>query len=657
MDLSILNLSKAKITQFKRKKIETIEDLLRFLPKKYNDFRSVIPISQVKNGELASVIGKVLSINEGKNVIRVKIEDDKGYFMYIVWFHCDYIKKIIKIDNTYCFCGLININEEFFTKQMINPQYFSENLSEYLKIIPMYPKIKGMSENYLQNTINNALNINKQNDDYLEKNIIEDFDLLELNKAFEGIHQPRNIGIIEKAKNRLLFDRLFKFAYKLKEYHKENIKHCIPCLKNANTINPFIKSLDYSLTKDQLNITREIYKKMKRGERTASLIQGDVGCGKTIIAFILMLIASENNYQSALMCPTNVLAKQHYDQLKSIGNQMGYEVAFLSSELKAKEKKELLLRLRLGEIQMVVGTHAIISEGVEFSNLILSIIDEEHRFGVVQRDSLSRNIHNITMSATPIPRSLAMTIYGDNIDIYNITEMPKGRLPVKTQLLNNDSMGYNFMLQEVRNGRQCYVVCPLIEDSESYKMEGVLSVEQVFRNMSDFYRDKDVKLAIINGSMKQQDIDKEIEFFNKGETDIIISTTIIEVGINIPNATVMMIQNAERFGLAQLHQLRGRVGRGNFQSYCILISQNLDNPKLLAMIRTTDGFKIAEKDLKLRGAGDFLGTNQSGNFEDVMLMLAYPKLFKQIKNEIDEIFKNKSRIEFYEKKMKGEYFE
>lgn len=651
MDISLLGLPKAKTTQFRNKGINTINELLRLIPKSYYDFRAETPIALINDKDIVSVIGKVMEIKQG-NTIRVKIHDGRNH-MYIVWFGANYITKQLQIDKVYNFCGLVNIDEEYGTKQMVNPFYFSDDLDKFKRLMPQYPKIKGMSESYLINSIDTSLRLLDSDyfTDYAEQSLLDKFGIISQRDAYLGIHKPVNIGQIENAKDRLLFDALFSFAFRLKAMHHRDNDKSLFVMPKANTVNPFLKTLGFELTSDQLNTVRSIYKDMKTGKRVSALVQGDVGSGKTIVAFLLMLIASENKYQSALMAPTNVLAKQHYEELKTFGERMGYKVAFLSGETKAKEKREILKELKSGDIDMLVGTHAIISSGVEFNNLALSIVDEEHRFGVAQRklinEKTNSGVHSITMSATPIPRSLAMTIYGDNTEVYNIVQMPKGRKPIITKLTKNDTLAYEFMIEEIKNGRQCYIVCPLIEESESEVMQGVLSVDEVYKRVSNFHRGKGFNISVINGNMKQEEIAREIALFLEGKTHIIISTTIIEVGVNVPNSTVMIIQNAERFGLAQLHQLRGRVGRGSHQSYCVLVSKESENPKLNAMVRTTNGFEIAEEDLKLRGAGDFLGTKQSGNHEDVMLMLAYPVLFGKIKKEIDEIYEDKKRLEHY----------
>jgi len=657
VDISALGINKGKIKQFNSKGIYSVEDLINFLPRKYYDFRKITKIRDVKDGEFVSIVGEVVEIKTGDSYIRAKVRDDSNGNLFVTWFNQKHILNLINVGEVFNFCGKVEIDETYHSRQMLNPMYFSKDLEKYRRIVPVYSKIQGMSDEYLLRSINTALALVDKSE-YLDPEILDKFCLYSRKDTIKAIHQPDDLVDIKMARRRILFDDLFYFAVQLQLKGISDVNRNTSIkMPNASTIKSFIDSLPFELTHDQLNTTRMIFRDMRDGKQVRALVQGDVGSGKTMIAFMLMLIAAENNYQSALMAPTNVLAKQHYDELKEIGEKMGYRVGFLSGNSRAKEKREILEGLKSGEIQMVVGTHAIISDKVEFNNLGLTIVDEEHRFGVIQREMINQKtnegVHSVTMSATPIPRSLALTIYGEGTDVYNITQMPAGRKKVITKLTENDSIAYEFMKSEIEKGRQCYVVCPLIEESDSETMEGVLSVGEVYKQITDYYRGTGIKVSVISGDMKQSDIEKEIELFSEGKTDVLISTTIIEVGVNVPNSTVMVIQNAERFGLAQLHQLRGRVGRGSYQSYCILVSQMKNNEKLEVMVNTTNGFEIAEADLKLRGAGDFIGTRQSGENKYVMLMLGNPKLFNDIRKEVKDIFNDNKRYEFYREYVEG----
>ena len=360
----------------------------------------------------------------------------------------------------------------------------------------------------------------------------------------------------------------------------------------------------------------------------------------------------ENGYQAAIMCPTAVLAEQHFKSLSEQLSPFNIKVSLLTSNLTAKEKKVVLADIQDGKAQVIVGTHAVISKDVKFKELALTIVDEEHRFGVEQRDALAEKaktgVHNVSMTATPIPRTIASAVYGENTQIISVHTMPSGRKPVKTIVYGNEEKVYASMYNQIRAGHQCYVVCPLIEESDSETLAGVESVEETYSKMTAWFsKYPEVSIKMINGNMKPADVKDAISAFSAGKCQIIISTTIIEVGVNVPNATVIVVKNAERFGLAQLHQLRGRVGRGDAQSYCVLLSKQKTNPRLLAMEETTDGFEIARKDLELRGTGDIVGTKQSGIDKDVTLMLEYPDLYKKIVKEVDTIFEGKRRLEKY----------
>lgn len=650
LDITTLGINKGKANQFRKKGIETVEDLVNYLPRKYHDFSTVTPISAARDGDVVSVIGRVIEMKNTNKFIKVKIVDSSKWYMHVIWFNQPYIAKQIEEGDVVNFCGKVNIDENYGTKNMVNPMFFSKDLEKYKKIVPIYSKISGMSDDFLLKSIDTALALTNK-EDHLEPSIIDKYQLYSKKNAIKGIHQPDNDEDIRMARKRILFDDLFFFGTMLKLQERDYVEASSMDIRKADTINPFIKTLPFKLTDDQLNTVRRIFIDMRAGKKVNALVQGDVGSGKTITAFLLMFIMAENNYQSALMAPTNVLAKQHYDELKEFGEKMGYEVALLTGTTKKRDRKKILEGLNDGSIKMIVGTHAVISSEVEFDNLGLTIVDEEHRFGVAQREKInkktSEGVHSVTMSATPIPRSLALTVHGSNVKVYNITQMPQGRKPVRTLLTNNEKEAYDMMKDEIRDGRQAYVVCPLIEESDSDVMAGVKSVDEVYQGMLKYFYGTGIRISVINGKMKKADIEDELERFARHESDILISTTIIEVGVNVPNATVMAISNAERFGLAQLHQLRGRVGRGTHQSYCMLISEKSSNEKLMAMVRTTNGFEIAEADLQLRGAGDFIGTKQSGDNKYVMLMLAYPKLFAEIRHDIDEIFKDETRKRKY----------
>ena len=413
----------------------------------------------------------------------------------------------------------------------------------------------------------------------------------------------------------------------------------------ANT-NKFLNSLPYKLTADQQETLSAMVDKAKKGQRINSLVQGDVGCGKTIVAFTMMFSMADNGYQSVLMAPTGVLAEQHYKELKEYAEKHSYKAVYLGSNMKASERKKALKGIEDGTYNFVVGTHSVINKDVKFKALGMAVIDEEHRFGVDQRNGAIKegNCHVITMSATPIPRSLALTIYGKATDVYTIKTMPNGRKPVKTKIFNKEQGIFKFMQNQIAEGRQCYIVCPLKEENE--KLENVESVEEVYQKVNNYFKDSGIRTEMLVGGMSKEDTDSILSEFTKNNVQMLIATTIVEVGVNVPNASVILIRNAERFGLATLHQLRGRVGRGSYQSYCILQSDDEANPRLNAMVQTTDGFEIAQIDLNLRGSGDFIGTKQSGENREVMLMLQYPEFYKKIEKYVEQEQSRKATLNF-----------
>lgn len=642
MELELLGIPKQKINQLKRADIHSIEDLVMYFPRKYYDFRNLVPIRDIRDGEMCAIVGKLGEIKESKTLVYAKVTDSSGY-CYAYWFNQKYLSKILKEGEEYILCGPAQIDTDFYNVRKIFPIMFDRDINKLRKIVPVYRKIKGMSDAYLQNLIADALKL-VSSEDYLEENIVQRFNLISEYEAFQCIHQPQSPADIEKAKERFVFDDLFIFNFQLKNLHKDQDRTTRYPVQSCKSWTPLYHSLPFDLTDDQKKCLKFMYYTAKQGKRINALIQGDVGSGKTIVAVFMMALAAENGYQSCIMAPTEVLARQHYEELAERLKGLPFAIGYLSGNITAKQKRETLEKIKSGEIQLVVGTHAVIQDSVEFQNLGLMIVDEQHRFGVVQRETLLErynNPHSIVMSATPIPRTLSMALYGDSIQVLTIKTKPKGRKPVITKKMTSDADVNEFMYQEIQKGRQCYVICPLIEDSESERMTDVESVNTVHKKLVKYFQKyPEVRISLISGKMKQKDIEEEIRKFANKEIDILVSTTIVEVGVNIPNASVMTVKNAERFGLAQLHQLRGRVGRSSHQSYCILQTPKEDDVKVDIMCQTNDGFEIAKKDLELRGPGDFLGVRQSGQNKYVMLMLAYPQLYEEISKLNDEIYRD-----------------
>lgn len=657
MNLSLLEIPENKIGQLKRKGFETIEDLAAFYPRKYNDFRTIVKIDQLWEyvGKVVSIIGKIVSINDGFKALKATVRDGSYKAIDIVWFNQRYIGKRLFTHRQYVFCGKVQYNPQYDTFTIIAPMFFSDDPTQFHKIAPVYPKIKGMSAEYLESCIEKAVGLMIADDDphdYMEPVVRERLEVPEYKKFLTMVHSPQTDEDLELSMRRIVCDELFPFVMKLGEKKYEFVAKTQYKASKQSVMESFIKSLPFPLTKDQDTAIHTLTTKMMAGERIEALVQGDVGCGKTVIAIALAVAAVENGYQAAIMCPTAVLAEQHYKSMSEQLAPFGITVELLTSGLTAKAKRKVLSAIKDGTAQIIVGTHAVIAKDVIFNKLALTVVDEEHRFGVEQRDALAEKakagVNNISMTATPIPRTIASAVYGENTEIINVHTMPSGRKPVKTIVYGNEEKVYASMYNQIRAGHQCYVVCPLIEESDSETLAGVESVEETYNKMFKWFEKYPaVSIKMINGNMKPTDVKEAISAFSNGDCHIIISTTIIEVGVNVPNATVIVVKNAERFGLAQLHQLRGRVGRGDAQSYCVLLSNQKTNPRLLAMAETTDGFEIARKDLELRGTGDIVGTKQSGIDKDVNLMLEYPELYKKIVNEVDIIFEGKRRLEKY----------
>ena len=657
MELSLLDIPENKIGQLKKKGFESIEDLAAFYPRRYNDFRTIVKIDQLWShvGEVVSVIGEIVSINDGFKTLKATVRDGSYKSVDVVWFNQRYIGKRLFQHRQYVFCGKLMYNQQYDSFSIVAPMFFSDDPTQFHRIAPVYPKIKGMSAEYLENCVRKAVSLIIADDDfkdYMEPEVRDRLGVPEYKKFLTMVHDPHTDNDLVLSKRRIVCDELFPFVMKLGEKKYEFVANTKYKAKNLSLMETFIKSLPFPLTDDQSMAIHSLADKMKAGKRIEALVQGDVGCGKTVIATALAVAVVENGYQAAIMCPTAVLAEQHFKSLSEQLSPFNIKVTLLTSNLTAKEKKTVLADIQDGHAQVIVGTHAVISKDVKFKELALTIVDEEHRFGVEQRDALAEKaktgVHNVSMTATPIPRTIASAVYGENTQIISVHTMPSGRKPVQTIVYSNEEKVYASMYNQIRAGHQCYVVCPLIEESDSETLAGVESVEETYSKMTAWFsKYPEVSIKMINGNMKPADVKDAISAFSDGKCQIIISTTIIEVGVNVPNATVIVVKNAERFGLAQLHQLRGRVGRGDAQSYCVLLSKQKTNPRLLAMAETTDGFEIARKDLELRGTGDIVGTRQSGIDKDVTLMLEYPELYRKIVMEVDKIFEGKRRLDKY----------
>lgn len=658
MRLEELGINKKIITALEKKNIYTGTDLARTFPRKYLDYREVCSL-QASVGKDCAVAGYIQCVSkktENKmGIITAEALDmDTGRTFYVRWYGMSYLwESIQKLPHkNIVFCGKVAYHPKF-GYSITNP-YSYHALEQYKgRIVPVYPKFQGVSELNLKKMIANALKMEREP---LPEDVLEKTKLMRYEEALRVLHYPTSFEDIENAKKRIIFNDMLFFTLQLKKNGEGYVSKSPYTIKTLENTEKFLKERPFSLTQDQQNCVNTIFRKFRDGLRVNALVQGDVGCGKTMIAFTSMFAMAENGYQSCIMAPSEVLASQHYNELLGYAIPYGYKTAYLSGELKAKERKEILKQIANGVYDFVVGTHSVISENVEYFNLGLVITDEEHKFGVKQRDSLEQKAgngaHVISMSATPIPRTIADVLYGEDKELYTIKTLPNGRKPVQTAINNTERIIYEFLYKQISAGRQAYVVCPLIEKNE--ENEKLHSLEKTFEDYRLYFSPLGIKTVMVNGKMKKEEKDAAINEFKNNEAQILISTTVIEVGVNVPNANVIVINNAERFGLAQLHQLRGRVGRGDHQSYCILRSAEKGNERLQVMERTTDGFEIANEDLKLRGVGDLIGTQQSGNNHYAELIIGMPNLYEHVKkyaewliqlNKTDKIF------ELYKKEM------
>ncbi|MFA1744399.1 ATP-dependent DNA helicase RecG [Fusobacterium animalis] len=650
-----------QLSNLKSLGINTIYDLIYYFPRAYDDRTNIKKIGELKFNEYvvlkATVMSAVnLTVRSGKKIVKAMVTDGTG-IMEILWFGMPYIKKSLKIGEEYLFIGQTKKSAVF---QLINPEYklFSgqQKVSEN-EILPIYSSNKNITQNSLRKLVEKFL-VNFLN--YFEENIpnelIKEYKIMERKSAIKNIHYPISMKEIEEAKRRFAIEELLilelgilKNRFIIENSNSKNYE----VEGKKEKVREFLSQLTFNLTNAQKKVIKEIYDEISNGKIVNRLIQGDVGSGKTVVAMVMLIYMAENGYQGALMAPTEILANQHYLGIKERLEKIGLRVELLTSSIKGKKKNEILEGIANGDIDIVIGTHSLIEDNVVFKKLGLIVIDEQHRFGVNQRNKLREKgfLGNLlVMSATPIPRSLALSIYGD-LDLSIIDELPPGRTPIKTKWIANDEdleKMYDFIYKKVNAGNQAYFVAPLIETSDKMALKSVDKVsEEIERKFSN------KKIGIIHGKMKAKEKDEVMLKFKNKEYDILIATTVIEVGIDVPASTIMTIYNAERFGLSALHQLRGRVGRGSKQSYCFLISNSItENSKqrLSIMEETEDGFRIAEEDLKLRNSGEIFGLRQSGfsdlKFIDIIYDVKTIKLvrdecikyLKEHKGEIENIY-------------------
>ncbi len=608
---SIKGIGPRRAEAFGRLGLFSVEDVLKFLPRKYIDYTKSIYMREAEQGSLCAVETtvteqpKTVRIRGGLTITSAAATDGISKFR-LCWYNQPYMSSKPEAGKTYFACGRVDKKRGL---KLMNPQL----CDELPGIVPVYPLAAGLTQKVMRDAANGALELSKGKiSETLPENILKEYSLMPLEDALFAVHNPNNFNTLDHARERMAFEDMLMYALMLAVLRRRRERGGGIAFDVSGKLEEFQKMLPFKLTNAQLNAISDISEDMSKNTQMNRLIQGDVGSGKTACALFAMFVAISNGYSAALMAPTEILADQHYGKLKSM---FGDKAVLLKGGMKKKERDEVAERLKSGEALAITGTHAIIGGGVEIANLGLVIADEQHRFGVKQRAAISAkgaSPDTLIMSATPIPRTLSLLMYGD-LELSVIDELPPGRKPIKTMLVpqrKRDDM-YRFIETKLKEGAQCYAVCPLVEESEA--LEGVLSAASLYKELS---KKLDVSIELMHGRLSAAEKQARAERFASGKTQLLVSTTVIEVGVDVPNAAIMVIENADRFGLAQLHQLRGRVGRGSRESYCFLLSEaeSLQAQERLNMLcGTTDGFKIAEYDLEMRGPGELLGARQHGD--------------------------------------------
>ncbi|MDY2813721.1 MAG: ATP-dependent DNA helicase RecG [Dorea sp.] len=637
---------------FQKININTVGDLIRYYPRRYDVYEEAVPISELEEEKVQTVSGTIfgrvqVTGNKNMQITTIQVKDTYG-ILKVIWFRMPFLRTTLSGGGWITLRGKVVNKKGCLT--MEHPEIFYPG-SKYEEkkdtLQPIYGLTSGLTNNMVMKAMKQALDGLDLTKDILPYELRIKYGLAEYHYAVRGIHFPEDKEVFYHARERLVFEEFLEFILSLRKLKEKNEK-----LPNEYVIEPkkevseFIANLPYELTGAQKRVWREISDDMASDTAMSRLIQGDVGSGKTIVAVLALLTVALNGYQAAMMAPTEVLARQHYESITRMFEKQNIpvKVELLTGSMTAKEKRKTYDRIECGLAKIIIGTHALIQGAVSYDNLALVVTDEQHRFGVKQRETFARKggePHVLVMSATPIPRTLAIILYGD-LDISVMDELPANRLPIKNCVVDTGyrKTAYSFMKKQIAQGRQCYVICPMVEDSENLEAENVIDYANVLQQEMG----NEIVVSYLHGKMKQTEKDDIMDRFGKNEIQILVSTTVIEVGIDVPNATVMMIENAERFGLAQLHQLRGRVGRGRYQSYCIFMSSSKSKEtkeRLEILNRSNDGFKIASEDLRLRGPGDLFGIRQSGlmNFRlgDVYQDAKVLQMANEAANEITDI--------------------
>lgn len=646
--------------------VEKVNDLLRYYPRYYDVFEEPVLIRDLECDRTQAIKGTVVrevSVKRVRNlqVVTGYLRDERGDAIKATWFNSPYLKGKLTIGSTFIFRGFVKENYSNFSIEQ--PKIFG--IAEYNKkkgeMQPVYPLVSGLTNNMVQKAVKQALKL-VETEEFLPEKIRNKYGLEGLKQAIEHIHYPTDKNQLYSARKRLIFDEFFMFIYNIRNLKDKNTEiHNWHILEEPKEVKTLINNLPYELTNAQKRTWEEIKRDISSTKVMNRLIQGDVGSGKTIIAFFALITAALNNGQGAMMAPTEVLARQHYDNLIELIKEHNINVnpVVLVGSMTAKEKRDAYKVIESGDADIIIGTHALIQEKVNYNNLTMVVTDEQHRFGVRQREAISEkgeHPHIMVMSATPIPRTLAIIIYGD-LDISVIDELPANRLPIANCVVGTDYRpnAYDFMTKQIAKGRQVYVICPTVEYSEAVEGENVIEYAEKLKRIMPV----SINIEFLHGRMKPAEKNEIMDRFANNQIQILVSTTVVEVGVNVPNATVMMVENAERFGLAQLHQLRGRVGRGKYQSYCIFINGSGKKEaleRLNILCKSNDGFLIANEDLKLRGPGDFFGVRQSGDFEfrlgDIM---NDANILKQASEAVELILNEEVEISDKQRKIIIEY--
>ena len=633
--------------------ISKVRDLMEYYPRVYEDRTKTVKICDFEQDKntlfLSTVVSPVkVMYARGKKIISTVVSDETGD-VSLTWYNQVYIKDRLKEGHQYLFFGKVISKGIKYAKIDSANIYEIDELEKIQGLYPIYSLTAGITQNYLFKIIYEIYQKNILVKDIFDEDFRRRYSLAEANYAMRNVHFPKNYDMVKMARDRIIFEELFLFQLALMNMKENNLASDRSNKYEKIDITPFLNEIPFELTNAQKKVTKQIEDDLMSKKIMNRLVQGDVGSGKTMVAAIAMYMAVKNGYQASIMAPTTILANQHYDELKKYFDKLNINVDIITSSTTKKQKANIVERLKNKEIDILIGTHSIIEEDIEFNNLGLVVTDEQHRFGVKQRMKLADKgscVDTLVMTATPIPRSLAIILYGD-LDLSVIDELPPGRKPVDTFIVNEsqEERVNGFLTKQIEEGRQVYIVCPLVEENETLELN---SVEKIYEEYKNNYF-KGYEVEFLHGKMKNKQKDEIMQRFKNNEIQILISTTVIEVGISVSNATVMVIENADRFGLAALHQLRGRVGRGSAKSYCILKSNNrsaISRERLDIMRKSNDGFEISQKDLELRGPGDFFGIRQSGLPEFKLAnLLSDTKILEETQQAVKELVEKDSKLE------------